>query len=105
MTPVAQHHLLDIADAESVDENEPRANLVSALHRLSVELGGLAIFKHENPILVDARLAGDLGVLVELAVLAMPGDELPGAHRVAHFPHPIPLCVTGYCNRAGTRIE
>ena len=44
-------------------------------------------------------------MLVELAVLAMHGDEVPRAHRVDHFPQLIPLGVTGYVNLADLRIE
>src|ERR1700716_645339 len=105
MTAIAQHYLLDIADAKAVDENEPRGDLVSALHRFPIELSRFAIFEHENPILVDARFARDVRVLVELAVLAMHGDEVARAHRVDHFPQLVPLSVTGYMNLADLRIK
>ena len=60
MAPVAQHHLLDVADTQPIDEDKACAHLFPALDRLRVQLDGLTVLHHHHAFIADPGFARQL---------------------------------------------
>src|SRR6266496_2103671 len=80
-TPVAQHRVADVADAETVDEHHARADLASPPDPARVELENVTVPAYEHVVARDAGLLGEAGVLGEMAVLAVDRHEVAGSQR------------------------
>ena len=81
---VAQHEAFRVADLGAVDEHHAGRDLVDDLAVVGLELEHVAVLEDEDVLVGHARLAGQLGVLVLHAVLAVDRDQEPGSREVQH---------------------
>ena len=69
--PVAERDVLDVADAEPVDEGHAGLDAVGDAHAVRGQLDDRPVLGDHDPLVRDARVARELGVGGEHAVLAV----------------------------------
>ncbi len=105
VAPVAQHDLLDVADAQPVHEHEARDVVLPGGHRVRRQVHHTAVFQHQDAILGDALRERQVGVVPELAVLPVHRDEEVRTHQPQHLAQLAPVGVAGHVDMLVLGIE
>src|ERR1043166_2852605 len=84
MSPVADHDLLDVADAFAVDEDAADGDRIELARTLGRKLQHLAVFEQEAVLLRDADRFGELDVTDQVAVFAVDRHEVARARQMEH---------------------
>src|ERR1039458_4318199 len=101
---VADDHVLnDVDGAAGIDADAADGDLAALGRAVLVKVEDLTVFE-EDDFLDDVHVAGKLGVALEVAVVAVDGDEEPRPQQVEHEAHRFLRAVTADVDEAGGAI-
>ena len=78
---VAQHHVAHVADAQAVDEHLAAGHRARHVHRRAGQLDDLAVLRDMHVLVVHAQRPGQVGVVVQVAILAVHRDKELRMHQ------------------------
>ncbi len=104
LAPVPQHLAAHVADPQTVHERHPRLDPVR-LPQLLTDLDDVAVLADERALGRDADLVREPRVMLEMAPLAVDGDEPAGPHEREHQPELFLGGVTGGVDGVGRHVE
>src|SRR5262249_36487056 len=84
MATVAEHELLDVADAFAVDEDPAGLDAIPWLGAVAVDDERLAVFEQEALSAIEPGLDGELDVAHQVAEFAVHRDEVARTDETEH---------------------
>src|SRR5207237_3775604 len=104
-SPIAKNDLLDVADPETVHIHEAGRNALSKLSHLAGQFDGLAVLAYEDALGGYPDVASEVGVVLELPVLAVDRNEVARPDELEHLAQLFAMGVARNVNVVGVCVE